>query len=339
MTRALNRTGVFAVTPVENGERALEVVDSQPVDAILTDLQMPVMDGLTLLGQLLERGVHVPVAVMTGQHLSDEAHASLRQYGIAATFTKPIEIAVLSDQLQRALSPTTVGRLTGVTIFGFLQLLEVERKTVQIVVLSRGEVGRLYFDNGTLVHGETKLTRGVDAVYDIIAWPDPHLEIFYHRAARERTIQDPLQHVLMEGARLLDESGRSEPATASPAAAPTPAVPLTPAAIQAVLDGVQDVEGVLSVALVDSVSGKTLGVRGGEHVRVFDALCSAAAELVGAAHEPIDDLMITFGAQYHVVRPLGSHPAVFVYVVLDRKTAILAMARHRIAAVARRIPR
>ena len=113
----LNRTGVFAVTPVEHGERALEVVSTQQVDAILTDLQMPVMDGLTLLGHLLERGVHVPVAVMTGQQITPELHHRLQQFGIAASFTKPIEIAVLADELQRSLSPTTVGRLTGVTIF------------------------------------------------------------------------------------------------------------------------------------------------------------------------------------------------------------------------------
>src|SRR5207245_11674992 len=55
LTRALNRTGVFAVTPAEHGERALELLGEHKVDAILTDLQMPVMDGLTLRAHLLER--------------------------------------------------------------------------------------------------------------------------------------------------------------------------------------------------------------------------------------------------------------------------------------------
>jgi CheY-like chemotaxis protein len=72
ITRALNRTGAFAVTPAEHGDRALEVLAQQSVDAILTDLQMPVMDGLTLLSHLVERGVRVPVAVMTGQRITPE---------------------------------------------------------------------------------------------------------------------------------------------------------------------------------------------------------------------------------------------------------------------------
>src|SRR2546427_6677968 len=91
LARALNRTGVFAVLPAENGQQALELLDGQQVDAILTDLQMPVMDGLTLLGHLLERGVRTPVAVMTGQRITPELAEQLQRFGIAATFTKPVE--------------------------------------------------------------------------------------------------------------------------------------------------------------------------------------------------------------------------------------------------------
>ena len=64
LTRALNRTGAFSVIPAEQGQHALELLASERIDAMLTDLQMPVMDGLTLLGHLFERGLRVPVAVM-----------------------------------------------------------------------------------------------------------------------------------------------------------------------------------------------------------------------------------------------------------------------------------
>src|SRR5205807_3424377 len=86
---------------------ALELLDGQQVDAILTDLQMPVMDGLTLLGHLLERGAALPVAVMTGHRITPDLRERLQQYGIAATFTKPIDISFLADELQRSLSPAT----------------------------------------------------------------------------------------------------------------------------------------------------------------------------------------------------------------------------------------
>lgn len=348
LTRALNRTGAFQVTPAEHGQRALDILDAQPVDAILTDLQMPVMDGLTMLGHLLERGLRIPVAVMTGQRITPQLADRLRQYGIAASFSKPIELADLADALQRALSPTTVGRLTGVTMFGFLQLIEVERKTALIVVRSAGEEGRLYFDSGVLVHGETPWHRGLDAVFQIVGWSDPRLEIFYQRTSRERTIHDPLQHVLMEAARLLDESMRTDAAPPPPDEAgtkPVAAVERAAPAIQAFLADALDIEGAIGAALVDASSGVILGTTGSAAITNLELASAGAAAFVRTSEpamarvserDAIDDLMITLGTQYHVVRRLRTHPGILVYLVLDRKRAIVGMARQRLAALARR---
>ncbi len=314
LTRALNRTGVFTVAPAEHGARALEIFEQRPVDAILTDLQMPVMDGLTFLGHLIERGTRIPIAVMTGQHITPELAARLHGYGIAATFTKPVDISALADELQRSMTPGTVGRIAGITLFGFLQLLEVERKTGLVVVQASGEEGRLYFDGGQLIHGETRRRRGLAAVYEIVSWPDPKLELFYKRAAREHTIAEPLQHVLMEAARLEDERGAGtavESATSEPSAEPEPE-PKTRADVQAVLEEAMQIAGALAVALVDGASGMTLGTAGGGE-RLNVALAGAgAADFLHAKRRVIDalglqdtieDVMVTLGTQYHLSLP------------------------------------
>src|SRR2546422_11000504 len=166
--------------------------------------------------------------------------SQLQRFGIAATFTKPVELSALADELQRSLSPTTVGRITGVTLFGFLQLLEVERKTALIVVHSGNEEGRLYFDSGALVHAETRRLRGLTAVNEVVAWPDPRLEIFHPRTARDRTIDQPLQQGLMEAARLLDERGRGR--GLEPADEGRPVAPPRPN-LQEALDEAMEIEG------------------------------------------------------------------------------------------------
>ena len=341
LTRALNRTGVFAVTPAEHGERALEVLGEHQVDAILTDLQMPVMDGLTLLGHLLERGVRTPVAVMTGQRITPELAEQLQRFGIAATFTKPVELSALADELQRSLSPTTVGRITGVTLFGFLQLLEVERKTALIVVHSGNEEGRLYFDSGALVHAESRRLRGLAAVNDVVGWPDPRLEIFYRRTARDRTIDQPLQQVLMEAARLLDERGRGLERVDEG----RPVAPQRPD-LQEALDEAMEIDGALGVALVDGASGMSLGVAGGSAGLNVELAAAGAADFVRAklrvmaalgTQDTLEDVMITLGKQYHLIRFVGSELKVFLYLVLDREGANLGMARHRLAVIGRGI--
>jgi len=47
--------------------------------------------------------------------------------------------------------------------------------------------------------------------------------------------------------------------------------------------------------------------------------------------------MITLGKQYHLIRFLGPDHHIFLYVVLDRELSNLGMARHRLAAIGRRI--
>src|SRR5438309_9595852 len=61
LARALNRAGVSSVLPAETGQQALELLDGQQVGAILTDLQLPEMYGLTLPGRLLCHGAAFPV--------------------------------------------------------------------------------------------------------------------------------------------------------------------------------------------------------------------------------------------------------------------------------------
>jgi len=347
LTRALNRAGAFAVVPAEHGRHALQLLDTEHVDVMLTDLQMPVMDGLTLLSHLVERGLRLPVAVMTGHSIAPAMRRQLHAYGIAATFTKPVDVSVLADELQRALDPETVGRIRGITLFGLLQLLEVEQKTGLVVVNAGGQEGRLYFESGALVHAHTRGLDGVDAAYEILTWPDPSVEIFYKRRAREHTVKERLQGVLMEAARLLDERGRpggpSEPVAPQPAAAPAqPAPGVDRLPEQTLLEEALAIDGALGVALVHATSGMALGQAGGGRELDMDAAAAGAADVARAAigtlrsGDATQDIMITFGKRYHVIRFLKPDSDVFLFLVLDRERASLGMARHRLAQIARR---
>src|SRR3989442_4771304 len=205
LSRALNRTGESAGIPAEHGNRARELLATQHVDAILTDLEMPVMDGLTLLAELFEKEIRLPVGVMTGQQIHADLRHRLQTYGIAAVFSKPVDVVLLADELQRVLDPKAVGRISGITLFGLLQLLEVERKSGLVLVEASQREGRLYFDEGTFVHAHTRHLDGLEATYEILGWPDPSVEILYKRRARQRPVREPLHHGFIEAARRLGE--------------------------------------------------------------------------------------------------------------------------------------
>jgi len=180
------------------------------------------------------------------------------------------------------------------------------------------------------VHAHTRVLDGLEAAYEILSWPDPTAEIFYKRRARERTVREPLQHVLMEAARLLDES--AQPRVVEERAIQTERAEDVDA--ERVLAEVLKIEGALGAALVQATTGEVLG-----QVAVGRGLDMARAakigqDLVQAAfrlHDGIVDIMITVDTQYHVIRVLGPSEDLFVHLVLDRDRASLGMARQQLA--------
>lgn len=106
------------------------------------------------------------------------------------------------------------------------------------------------------------------------------------------------------------------------------------------LDQLADLAGFVGAALVDSDSGMALGVLGGGllnmevagagNAEVLRAKRRAATSL--GLTDNIDDVLITLSRHYHLLRPLESNQDLFLYVVLDRSRANLALARHELKA-------
>lgn len=62
LTYKLNKSG-FDATPVFNGQEALDELKKEKYDLLILDLMMPVMDGFTLLGELNNKNIMLPVIV------------------------------------------------------------------------------------------------------------------------------------------------------------------------------------------------------------------------------------------------------------------------------------
>jgi DNA-binding NtrC family response regulator len=97
---ALTRLG-YAATTTTSPVTALEHVANEPFDAIITDLGMSEMDGLTLCERVLGTRPDVPVIVLTGQGSMESAIGALR-VGAYDFLTKPIDAKFLGISVARA---------------------------------------------------------------------------------------------------------------------------------------------------------------------------------------------------------------------------------------------
>jgi len=108
------------------------------------------------------------------------------------------------------------------------------------------------------------------------------------------------------------------------------------ATIQQSLETILTLDGALCAALVDSNSGMILGESGsGVDIEVAAAgnteVVRSKVKTMAALglNDRIEDILITLGKQYHIIRPCQRHDGVFLYVVLDKQRSNLAMARRK----------
>jgi two-component system response regulator MtrA len=90
---------------VPSVERALERLDGEHVDLVLTDLQMPGAGGLELLDCLRLGGSRVPAIVMTGSDDDELLDAALRR-GAATVLQKPFSPEALRAAVDGCLAAT-----------------------------------------------------------------------------------------------------------------------------------------------------------------------------------------------------------------------------------------
>lgn len=107
------------------------------------------------------------------------------------------------------------------------------------------------------------------------------------------------------------------------------------------ISGLTAIGGFIGACLVDSETGLMMASEGGGKLDLEAAGAAntevvkaklAAIEMLGL-DDSIDDILITLGKQFHLIRPLEQSPTVFLYVALDKKAANLGMARVQVKKV------
>jgi len=197
--------GVITILEAESAEAALGIVSRVKIDMIIAGFRIAESDSLRLIAHLQKHNPEIRLIVMS-EVSSDTLQAQIEQLSVDSVMEEPIDSAKLAEMIFRDLEIDYGGKIRGVSLSSFLQMMELEGKTCRLNIRKNHKTGDLYFLEGDLWAAETGEIAGKDAALAIIKWDDTIIDIDYTPFNREREISLPLMSVLLESRRIEDEN-------------------------------------------------------------------------------------------------------------------------------------
>ena len=202
----------FKVLTASNGKEAIKILETNVVDFVITDLNMPILDGIELLAHMSANYPTTPAIAMTA-FSTPEVQEKLEKMGTLRIMDKPVDLDVLAHSVLEGLARSYQGgTLTCISVSNFLQLINMEEKTCLVEVHSQGQKrGYLYFHQGELFDATCGDLKGEAACYEMIAWDN--VELYLKDLPPNKTkrrIKQKILSLVLEGLRLKDEAAADD---------------------------------------------------------------------------------------------------------------------------------
>lgn len=227
-----------------SGARAIALLESEPFTMMISDLNMPKMDGLQVLSIVRRKFPQLRIVIMTS--VLDEQYRS-RAYamGVDLFWEKPStsqEIKLFQECIESLLGRETQagGGFRGVqskTLVDIIQLECLSQSSSVLKITNNSKEGRIWVQNGDVIDASTGDLIGEPAFKEISGWKTGNFEILPPEPSRPRTIQGSYQGLLLDTAQAIDEAKGAAEAPAAPVEAG--AAPVSRLAGLAKVDGIE----------------------------------------------------------------------------------------------------
>jgi CheY-like chemotaxis protein len=197
-----------------NHSQALEHIKAQPVDVVVLDIEMPVMDGIEFL-RLLGRSYPGLRVVMLSARLDENARKNSMDLGAALYLEKPTTpegFKAIFAALDLLVTSGPKSGFRGVMQVGLQDVLQMEclaRKSSILTVSTGSCRGQIYVCDGDIIHAEAGKLQGEMALYSLLGLEGGEFTLQAYVEPPRRSISGQYEFLLMEAARLRDENSGS----------------------------------------------------------------------------------------------------------------------------------
>jgi len=202
------------ILTANNAKRALAILETEKIRLLISDLKMPRIDGLQMISIVRRRFPATRTVVLSG--LEDEDYRS-RAYALGVDlFWLKVEMQrnakLFSECVESLLGQTDRDGDTGFRGLQSKSLIDIIQmeclsRTSTVLRVTRGPlVAKLWIQDGELLDAECEGCRGEVAFQRLLAWKTGTFENLPAEPSRERTIQKPVNALLLESAQAMDET-------------------------------------------------------------------------------------------------------------------------------------
>ena len=218
-TAIRKRSDGFQIYQARSGLEAFGYIKQlKSLDLLITDIHMPQLTGIDLLHKLKDFDCDPAIIVITGFG-SDSIHQQVEQLGAVRYFTKPFDITEIVDAVHELLerrdtakhSPGFSGSFGQLNMVDILQINCLIRKTGLLKVQAGDNQGKIYFNDGEIIHAEASHRVSEEAIYYIIDWGCGGFEFIQDVAPKSRTISKSWEFILIEHSRRKDQQDKHKP--------------------------------------------------------------------------------------------------------------------------------
>ncbi len=159
----------FQPVYAQNGLEAMNLLDEQSIALVVTDIQMPMVDGLVLLAFIKERYPDIPCMVMTAY--GDDELKELVGEDVSHFVSKPVHVHNLAQTIVAELSREKKSKIDRIAIRDLSSHIVVKRKTCVFKLISdEGQPGYFYFYKGDLYNAVCGSLKGEEAVLKMLTY-------------------------------------------------------------------------------------------------------------------------------------------------------------------------
>jgi two-component system chemotaxis response regulator CheB len=202
---------IYELVLARSGSEALEILASESMAIVVSDIMMQGISGLEVLADIRLRHPQTDVILITA-HASPTLHEEVKKSGCLHLVEKPFDPEKLRRLIRRELTRREkgfIGTLRNIQLTDLIQMSCWSKLSTAIRVTQGSEQGLITIRDGQIVDAVCEQSVGEEAFYRILSWKSGSFETLAVSPVRKQTIDKSWEFLILQGVRLAEEQALS----------------------------------------------------------------------------------------------------------------------------------